>query len=149
MPQSVTSRRVFLHKTEKPIFPVIVVLVAVSSIFPLSSLPFSTRSRAGDPTLPFPFHLPSIAQLRLSPARRRNGGERGGCGPGVAAERSLSRWPPPRNRHSRKCINLISASSIRVLLYFLMPTTRRISAITSHFTWHICAATIYFTIDNR
>lgn len=33
---------------------------------------FPPRSRAGDPTLPFPFHLPSIAQ-RLSPARKCGG----------------------------------------------------------------------------
>lgn len=124
MPQSVTPRRCFYTKQRNPSPPSS--STSSPSIFPLSSLPFSARSRAGDPTLPFPFHLPSIAQLRLSPARKY-GGERGRLRAGVVAKRSLSRWPPPRNRHSRKCINLISSNSIRVLLHFLM-------------AWHLPAA---------
>lgn len=128
MPQSVTPRSCFYTKQRNPSPPSSSSSPTSSpSIFPLSSLPFSARSRAGDPTLPFPFHLPSIAQPRLSPVRKY-GGER--LRAGVVAERSLSRWPPPRNRHSRKCINPISSKSIRVLLYFLMAAARCIFAIT-------------------
>lgn len=95
MPQSVTPRSCFHTKQRNP------------SRRHRRRYFLLSRSLARRRSHPFPFHLPSIA----ASAKRGSTGVSGRVLAGRWWERLFSRWPLPRNRHTRKCINLISLNS--------------------------------------